>query len=67
MLHTGDIYERRARAARQHDLQLIARAVSSFFSRVFTSKRSERAERDDRLVNDNGRTRGTAPEHGRAA
>ena len=38
MMHTGNIYEQRARAARNRELRALANAVSSFFFGAAPSK-----------------------------
>lgn len=42
MIHTGDIYERRARSARHHELKAITRAISGF---LFWNLRTQKHHR----------------------
>lgn len=38
MMHTGDIFEQRARAARHRELRALARALSGFLFRPMTGR-----------------------------
>jgi hypothetical protein len=45
MIHTGDIFEKRARAARHHELRAMTRAISGFlFLNLRTQKNNRKAD-----------------------
>ncbi|MET1415077.1 hypothetical protein ABVF61_22590 [Roseibium sp. HPY-6] len=63
MLHTGNIYETRARAARNRELRALAKAVAGLFFAAAPSRNVHRKK----PANDAGFAADTAAKHDRAA